>query len=85
MTPHRAPAQPKPTISRSLHWCGVRVNGTAACWSQFTFGSADAPQGRFTTVAPGRFRACGFRRRRRPRGQRTGRPGWDHMKHYDRV
>ncbi len=43
------------------HACGLRADGTVACWGDDTFGQADAPEGRFVAVTAGYAHSCGVR------------------------
>ena len=44
------------------HSCGVRTDGTVACWGDNTHGQTDAPTGRFSAVTVGDTHSCGVRR-----------------------
>ena len=41
--------------------CGVKIDGTIACWGQNTWGEATPPAGTFTSVSAGEAHACGVR------------------------
>ena len=41
------------------HNCGVRTDGTLACWGKNEYGQAAAPTGTFTQVTAGRWHTCG--------------------------
>ncbi len=43
------------------HSCGVRTDGTLACWGRNGFGQANAPAGTFTAVSAGFAHTCGVR------------------------
>ena len=43
------------------HSCGVRTDGTIACWGDNRRGQAVAPSGAFTTVSAGGGHSCGVR------------------------
>ena len=43
------------------HTCGIRTDGTVACWGLNDLGQADAPTGTFTSVSAGRDHSCGVR------------------------
>ena len=43
------------------HSCGVRVDGSVACWGQTWPGQADPPDSRFVAVSAGRSHSCGVR------------------------
>ena len=41
--------------------CGVRTDGTIACWGDNRYGQTNAPTGTFSEVSAGSSRACGVR------------------------
>ena len=43
------------------HTCGVRTDGSVACWGQDLFGEATPPSGEFSSVSAGWFHTCGVR------------------------
>ena len=43
------------------HTCGLRSDGTVACWGNNGSNQADAPGGRFTALSTGLFHTCGLR------------------------
>lgn len=43
------------------HACGLRTNGTIACWGRNSYGRAAPPAGAFTSVAVGDSFSCGSR------------------------
>ncbi len=43
------------------HTCGVRTDGTAACWGSDDDGRSTPPAGTFTQVSAGAFHTCGVR------------------------
>ena len=43
------------------HTCGVRTDGSVACWGQDLFGEATPPSGEFSSVSAGGFHTCGVR------------------------
>ena len=45
----------------TTHTCGLRNDGTLACWGNNLFGQATPPSGTFTQVAAGEFHTCGLR------------------------
>ena len=45
----------------SWHTCGVRTDGTIACWGDNRHGQSDAPAGQFITVTAGEAHSCGVR------------------------
>ncbi len=69
ITRHRAGSFPEPVFrTRWLsvsavfyHTCGVRADGTLACWGDNDFGQADPPPGAFQSVSAGNFLTCGVR------------------------
>ena len=43
------------------HTCGVRTDGTIACWGDNWAGQSDPPSGAFTQVGTGHDHSCGLR------------------------
>ena len=43
----------------SDHTCGVRTNGTVACWGSNGLGQSSPPGGTFTQISAGSFHTCG--------------------------
>ena len=43
------------------HNCGLREDGTIACWGANSVGQSDAPPGLFKAVTAGGFHSCGLR------------------------
>ena len=43
------------------HTCGLRTDGSAACWGWNTDGQATPPAGTFTSISAGRFHTCGMK------------------------
>ena len=43
------------------HTCGLRTDGTVACWGRNSRGRADAPAGHFSAVTAGEEHSCGLR------------------------
>ena len=43
------------------HICGVRTDGSVACWGDDSFGKATPPQGGFVSVGAGWHHTCGVR------------------------
>ena len=41
--------------------CGVRVDGSVACWGGNDFGEITPPEGEFASVSSGRGHICGLR------------------------
>ena len=48
------------------HTCGVRTDGTLACWGDNCFGQATPPAGTFTAVSAGANHTCGAEGRTAP-------------------
>ena len=44
-----------------FHTCGVRTDGTLACWGYNNYGQATPPAGTFTEVSAGWWHTCGVR------------------------
>ena len=44
-----------------VHSCGVRNNGSVACWGWDEYGKATPPAGSFVSVSAGGFHTCGVR------------------------
>ena len=51
----------KAVSAGSHHSCGLRTDGTIACWGENTWGQVDAPAGTFTVIAAGWQHSCGLR------------------------
>ena len=45
-----------------LHTCGVRIDGTVACWGSSVYGEATPPAGQFASISAGAYHNCGVRR-----------------------
>ena len=43
------------------HSCGIRADGTAACWGDNHVGQSDAPEGVFTAISAGDMFSCAIR------------------------
>ena len=43
------------------HSCGVRVDGSAACWGGNEYGQATPPEGQFASISAGSGHTCGVR------------------------
>ena len=43
------------------HTCGVRANGSVACWGTNEVGRSEPPEGQFTSVSAGSSATCGVR------------------------
>ena len=43
------------------HTCGLRVDGTAACWGWNRFGQSAPPEGRFAQIVSTMHMSCGLR------------------------
>jgi alpha-tubulin suppressor-like RCC1 family protein len=41
--------------------CGLKTDGTLACWGDNGFGQSTPPAGTFTQVAAGGYHACGVK------------------------
>jgi hypothetical protein len=41
--------------------CAIRVDGSATCWGDNTYGKATPPAGSFTQIAAGEQFSCGLR------------------------
>ena len=44
-----------------LHTCGVRTDGTVACWGSDAYGQASPPAGTFRQVSAGAYSTCGVK------------------------
>ena len=68
---HAAPAPEETALSSPwfpetlsvghFHTCGIRTDGTLACWGRNDSGQANPPAGTFTQVSAGGFHTCGLR------------------------
>ncbi|HVH42453.1 MAG TPA: RCC1 domain-containing protein, partial [Labilithrix sp.] len=43
------------------HTCGVKTDGTVACWGSNTYGKATPPAGTFRSVSAGFDHTCGVK------------------------
>jgi len=56
------PGGPSGQVSAGdYHTCGLRTDGTLACWGDNGFGQATPPAGTFTQVSAGDYHTCGLR------------------------
>ena len=46
---------------QAQHSCGLRIDGTIACWGSNAYGEADASSGSFSAVSAGAAHSCGLR------------------------
>ena len=67
-TPPAPPTPPTPTSggwtavsAGANHTCGIRTDGTVACWGDNRWGQANPPGGVFTAVSTGFSFSCGIR------------------------
>ena len=44
-----------------LHTCGVKSDGTVACWGRNSYGESTPPSGRFESVSAGEYDTCGVK------------------------
>ena len=44
-----------------MHTCGVRTDGTVACWGSNSYGQATPPAGTFSQVSAGGYHTCGVK------------------------
>ena len=44
-----------------FHSCGIKADGTVACWGGLAYGKADAPDGVFTAISSGWDHSCGIK------------------------
>ena len=44
-----------------FHSCGIRADGSVACWGNNEEGQSDAPEGVFTAIEAGYFHSCGIK------------------------
>lgn len=52
----------QPSVSAGgTHSCGVKADGTIACWGDNAFGQSDAPAGAFVQVSAGGNHSCGVK------------------------
>ena len=69
---------------RRRHTCGMRTNGTVACWGDNAIGQATPPAGTFTAVSAGGDHTCGVRTNGTlacwgDNGERPGHPARGHL------
>ena len=43
------------------HSCGVKADGSVACWGYNTYGQSNAPAGAFLSVSAGLYHSCGVK------------------------
>ena len=48
-------------VAGFFHSCGLRSNGTVACWGENGWGQADAPEGSFSALTASASHSCGLR------------------------
>ena len=57
-----ARAAPSPQVSAgTYHTCGVKTDGTLACWGDNSYGQRPRPRGTFTAVSAGSLHTCGVK------------------------
>ena len=59
--PTSNPTQFSTISAGSYHSCGLRTDGTVACWGSNDLGQRSSPTGTFTTVSAGATHSCGTR------------------------
>src|SRR6266849_3564627 len=57
---------PAATVAGSIdagrhHTCGIKKNGTLACWGDNNDGQATPPKGTFSAVSAGGYHTCGLK------------------------
>ncbi len=50
-----------PSYAGHGHSCGIKTDGTVACWGNNDWGQSDAPEGTFTAISAGNAHTCGIR------------------------
>ncbi len=59
-TPLASPWFPETLSASRNHACGLRTNGTLACWGNNIYGQATPPAGTFSQVSAGAYHTCGL-------------------------
>ena len=56
-----SPFNPETLSAGRLHTCGLKTDGTLACWGYEPYGLLNPPPGTFTQVSAGDFHNCGLK------------------------
>ena len=59
--PGRPTGSSSPSAPGDDYTCGVRADGSAACWGYDEVGEATPPDGEFASVSAGHHHTCGVR------------------------
>lgn len=56
-----SPRFPETLSAGSFHTCGLRTDGTLACWGSNSSGQSTPPGGTYNQISAGDYHSCGLR------------------------
>ncbi len=60
-SPRRRPGPSRQVSAGAHHTCGLKTDGTLACWGRNDYGQATPPAGTFSQVSAGGYHTCGLK------------------------